>query len=125
MTAFQVARDAGVPGEALVLEMYMSGEMEMVFESFRKTGFFRASEAHGSTAVFGGITRTLELDHAAMAETFRTVLHDIQSGGFARRFQDEERDGYPMLGLARELMHRPNAMTDAEDHVRDGTRDIP
>ena len=125
MTAFQVARDAGVPGEALVLEMYMSGEMETVFESFRKAGFFRASEAHGSTAVFGGITRTLELDHAAMAETFRTVLHDIQSGGFARRFQDEERDGYPMLGLARELMHRPNAMTDAEDHVRDGTRDIP
>ena len=55
MIAFEVARDAGVPAEALVLEMYMSGEMEAVFQGFRETGFFRASEDHGPTAVFGGI----------------------------------------------------------------------
>jgi len=38
MMAFEVARDAGVLGEALVLEMYMSGEMEAVFRSFREQG---------------------------------------------------------------------------------------
>jgi ketol-acid reductoisomerase len=118
MIAFEVAREAGVPAEALVVEMYMSGEMETVFESFRKVGFYRASEAHGSTAVFGGITRTLEMDHAAMAASFRKVLDDIQSGGFARRFQEEERSGYPMLGLAREIMHRDCAISAAEKHVR-------
>jgi hypothetical protein len=58
MMAFEVAREAGIPGEALVLEMYMSGEMEAVFQAFRETGFFRASEDHGPTAVFGGITRS-------------------------------------------------------------------
>ena len=119
MIAFEVAREAGVPAEALVIEMYMSGEMETVFESFRKVGFYRASEAHGSTAVFGGITRTLEMDHAAMAASFRKVLDDIQSGGFARRFQEEERSGYPMLALAREIMHRDCPITAAEDHVKD------
>src|SRR5262245_4686739 len=118
MIAFEVAREAGVPAEAVVLEMYMSGEMETVFESFRKAGFYRASEAHGSTAIFGGITRTLEMDHAAMAASFRAVLEDIRSGGFARRFQDEERSGYPMLGIARGMMHRDSAITTAEDHVR-------
>jgi ketol-acid reductoisomerase len=118
MIAFEVAREAGVPGEALVVEMYMSGEMETVFQSFRETGFFRASEAHGSAAIFGGITRTLEMDHAAMAASFRTVLEDIQSGGFARRFQEEERNGYPMLALAREIMHRTSGITADEDHVR-------
>jgi ketol-acid reductoisomerase len=118
MIAFEVAREAGVPAEALVLEMYMSGEMETVFESFRDVGFFRASGAHGSTAIFGGITRTLEMDHAAMAGSFRTVLGDIQSGGFARRFQEEERNGYPMLALAREIMHRTSGITAAEDHLR-------
>jgi ketol-acid reductoisomerase len=118
MIAFEVAREAGVPAEAAVLEMYMSGEMETVFESFRKAGFYRASEAHGSTAIFGGITRTLEMDHAAMTASFRAVLEDIRSGGFARRFQDEERNGYPMLELAREMMHRDCAITAAEDHVR-------
>jgi ketol-acid reductoisomerase len=118
MIAFEVGCEAGVPAEALVLEMYMSGEMETVFESFRRTGFFRASESHGSTAIFGGITRTLDMDHAAMAARFRNVLADIQSGGFARRFQDEERSGYPMLGLARSIMHRDCPMTAAEQHVR-------
>ena len=118
MIAFEVGCEAGVPAEALVLEMYMSGEMETVFESFRRTGFLRASESHGSTAIFGGITRTLDMDHAAMAASFRNVLADIQSGGFARRFQDEERSGYPMLELARDIMHRDCPMTAAEQHVR-------
>jgi hypothetical protein len=95
-----------------------SGEMETVFESFRNVGFFRASEAHGSAAIFGGITRTLEMDHAAMAASFRNVLEDIQSGGFARRFQEEERNGYPMLALAREMIRRECPISAAEDHVR-------
>ena len=47
MVAFEVGREAGIAPEALVLEMYMSGEMETVFRSFREIGFFRASEDHG------------------------------------------------------------------------------
>jgi ketol-acid reductoisomerase len=85
MMAFEVARDAGVPAEALVLEMYMSGEMEAVFQSFRESGFFRASEDHGPTAVFGGLTRSLEMDREGMAESFRKVFGDIRNGGFAKR----------------------------------------
>jgi ketol-acid reductoisomerase len=118
MTAFDVARDAGVPGEALVLEMYMSGEMEAVFQGFRESGFFRASEDHGPTAVFGGLQRTLEMDREGMAESFRKILEDISSGGFARRFQEEARNGYPMLEFARAMMHGGSPITDAESQVR-------
>ncbi|MEX2221251.1 MAG: NAD(P)-binding domain-containing protein [Candidatus Rokuibacteriota bacterium] len=118
MMAFEVARDAGVPAEALVLEMYMSGEMEAVFQSFRQSGFFRASEDHGPTAVFGGITRSLEMDREAMAESFRKTLEDIKSGGFAQRFQDEARNGYPMLEFARAMMHGGSPITEAEDRIR-------
>ena len=53
MVAFEIGREAGISPEALVLEMYMSGEMEAVFRGFREIGFFRASEDHGPTAVFG------------------------------------------------------------------------
>jgi ketol-acid reductoisomerase len=118
MMAFEVARDAGVPGEALVLEMYMSGEMEAVFQAFREQGFFRASEDHGPTAVFGGIMRSLEMDREAMAESFRKVYADIQSGGFAKRFQDEARNGYPMLEFARAMMHGGSPITEAEERIR-------
>jgi len=118
MMAFEVARDAGMPAEALVLEMYMSGEMEAVFRAFRESGFLRASEDHGPTAVFGGITRSLEMDREAMADRFRQVLEDIRSGGFARRFQEEARNGYPMLEFARAMMHGGSPITEAEDRIR-------
>jgi ketol-acid reductoisomerase len=118
MTAFEVGREAGIPAEALVLEMYMSGEMEAVFEGFRTNGLFKASEAHGPTALFGGITRTLELDREALATRFRAVLEDIRSGAFARRFQQEAQAGYPMLAIAREMMNGQSPITDAEGQVR-------
>src|SRR6476646_5090770 len=118
MMAFEVAREANIPAEALVLEMYMSGEMEAVFQAFRETGFFRASEDHGPTAVFGGITRSLEMDRDEMSDRFRRVLEDIKSGGFARRFQDEARSGYPMLEFARAMMHGGSPIGEAEDRIR-------
>jgi ketol-acid reductoisomerase len=118
MAAFEVGREAGLPPEVLVLEMYMSGEMETVFRGFRESGFFRASEEHGPTAVFGGMIRTLELDIEGMTARFRAVLEEIRSGAFARRFQDEARNGYPMLEAARMMMHGPSPMADAEDRVR-------
>jgi len=118
MIAFEVARDAGVPGEALVLEMYISGEMEAVFQSFRESGFFRASDDHGPTAVFGGITRSLEMDRDEMTARFRKTFEDIKSGGFAKRFQDEARNGYPMLEFARAMMRGGSPITEAEDRIR-------
>jgi len=118
MTAFEVGRDAGIPAEALVMEMYMSGEMEVVFRSFREAGFFRSSEDHGPTAVFGGMTRTLEMDREAMMASFRAILEDIKTGGFARRFQDEAKNGYPLLAMAKAMMHGDSPMTDAETRLR-------
>jgi ketol-acid reductoisomerase len=113
-----VGRDAGIPAEALVLEMYMSGEMEIVFRSFREAGFFRSSEDHGPTAVFGGMLRTLEMDRDAIMTSFRATLEDIKSGGFARRFQEEAKNGYPMLDMARAMIHGPSPITDAEARLR-------
>lgn len=118
MMAFEVGREAGIPAEALVMEMYMSGEMEAVFESFRKTGFFRASEDHGPTALFGGLTRTLEMDREGMATSFRAILQDIRSAGFAQRFQDEAQAGYPILAMAKAMIHGSSPITDAEGVLR-------
>src|SRR5258705_6734176 len=118
MMAFEVARDAGIPSEALVLEMYMSGEMEAVFQAFRESGFFRASEDPQPTAAFGGITRSSRTERRELADRFRRVLEDIKSGGFARRFQDEAKSGYPMLEFARAMMHGGSPIGEAEDRIR-------
>ena len=125
MTAFEVGRESGLPPEVLVMEMYMSGEMETVFRGFRETGFFRASDEHGPTAVFGGILRTFDLDREAMADRFRAVMQDIRSGEFARRFQDEARNGYPVLEVARGMIQGPSPITDAEERLRKATEPPP
>jgi ketol-acid reductoisomerase len=118
MVAFDVGCAAGLPPEALVLEMYMSGEMEKVFQSFRETGFLRASEDHGPTALFGGITRTLAMDRDAITASFRSIMEDIQSGRFARRLQDEAENDYPMLAVARSMLRGSPPITMAEESFR-------
>jgi ketol-acid reductoisomerase len=118
MVAFEVGREAGIAPEALVLEMYGSGEMEAVFRGFRETGFFRASEDHGPTAVFGGMSRVLELDREAMADRFRAILDDIRRGAFARRFQEEAAAGYPILDMARAMMNGTSPISEAEERLR-------
>jgi len=92
--------------------------MEEVFQAFRQTGFFRASEDHGRTAIFGGITRNLAMDRGALAESFRKILRDIKNGGFAQRFQVEAESGYPMLEFARAMIHGPSPISDAENRIR-------
>jgi ketol-acid reductoisomerase len=62
--------------------------------------------------------RSLEMDREGMAESFRKVLEDIRNGGFAKRFQDEARHGYPMLEFARAMMHGGSPITEAEDRIR-------
>src|SRR6185295_15600717 len=47
LSTFDIGIDAGIPPEAMVLEMYMSEEMETVWRAFRTEGFMRASNAHG------------------------------------------------------------------------------
>jgi ketol-acid reductoisomerase len=122
MSAFAVGVDAGIPPEAMVLEMYMSGEMETVWQGFRQRGFFRASETHGPTALYGGFVRTMELLTSDIAVKFRETMEAIQSGEFARQFQAEREAGYPGLSQARSMSSEKSPVTQpivqAEKRVR-------
>ncbi len=117
--AFEVGVEAGLPPEAMVLELYQSGEMAETFRRFADFGFYRAVGEHGATAQYGGYLRTLELDSAAMRDQFREVLADIRSGGFARRMQAEQDDGSPALALIAAITAGDDPMTRAENVVRD------
>ena len=83
-----------------------------------ETGFFRASEEHGPTALYGGIIRTLGMDREAIATSFRAILEDITSGGFAARFQEEAKNGYPMLNVAKAMVQEASPISIAEDRLR-------
>jgi ketol-acid reductoisomerase len=103
MATFTLGIEAGIPPEAMVMEMYMSGEMETVFQAFRQQGFFRAAELHGPTAMYGGFLRTMELMLSDIPSRFREIMEDIRSGTFAAKFQAEREAGYPTLAQAQEM----------------------
>lgn len=122
MSAFSVGVEAGIPPEALVMEMYMSEEMEMVFRSFREQGFFRASDSHGPTALYGGFVRTMELMTTDLGGRFQQTMEEIRTGEFAAKFQAEREAGYPTLNQAQAMTAEASPVTrpivDAESRLR-------
>lgn len=118
MSAFAIGQEAGLPPEALVSEMYMSGEMEMVFRAFREEGFFRGSSVHGPTALYGGFLRTMSFMASGLGDRFRETLAEIQSGQFARQFQAEREAGYPSLSMAQAMSTDDNPIAQAEIRLR-------
>jgi ketol-acid reductoisomerase len=118
-SAFQVGTQAGLPAEAMVVELYMSGEMARTLQAFADNGFFRSVTWHGLSATYGGFLRTTEIDLTAIQRHFGEILSDISSGGFARRFQEEQENGYPTLQAIEAITAGDDPMTMAERHVRD------
>ena len=116
--AFQVGVQAGLPAEALVLELYMSGEMAATLQAFADTGFMRSVALHGPTAAYGGFLRTLAIDRAAMQRQFQETLQDIRGGAFAARLQAEQAAGFPTMATIRQLVGGDDPMSAAEAGVR-------
>lgn len=118
LLGFEVGVEAGLPPEALVIELYQSGEMARTFQTFADQGFLPSISAHGLTASFGGFLSTMAIDRAAMERHFRQTLTDIERGHFAARFQQEQENGYPTLTAIRAITAEDNPMTLAERRVR-------
>ncbi len=108
MSLFAIGTEQGIPPEALVLEMYMSGEMESVFRAFREEGFTSSAYQHGNIAMFGGYLRVMELMQIGLPAQFRRIWEDIHSGEFARRYQEA------MAEDTSELMAQARALADGD-----------
>ena len=117
MAAFSLGVESGLPAESLVLEMYMSEEMEMVLRAFREKGFFNAASVHGPTALFGGYVRTMELMGSNLTDIFQHTYDEIRNGEFERKFEAERQAGYPQLKMAEELIS-DNPQSQAEARLR-------
>jgi ketol-acid reductoisomerase len=118
--AFELGVGAGLPPEAMVLELYQSREMATTFQAFAEEGFYRSVHGHGIVATYGGFLRTLDLDAEAMRRHFAATLDDIRSGGFACRLQAERDAGYPTLDAIAAITSGDDPMTEAEGRVRRG-----
>ncbi len=57
MSAVELLVDAGYPPEAVLVELYLSGEFAYSLEKIREVGMFRQMDLHSQTSQYGSITR--------------------------------------------------------------------
>jgi ketol-acid reductoisomerase len=98
LSAVQTLVDRGYPPEAVLLELYLSGELAYAFQKIAEVGMLEQMDYHSHTSQYGSITRSgrfADLD-ATLRERMGTVLEEIRSGRFAEEWS-RARDGFPEL----------------------------
>lgn len=114
--AFAVQVEAGLPPEAILLELYLSREPAEVFAQAAEVGLFKQMTLHSRTSQYGQVTARQRMDSTFIDEFIRSTLHDrIVSGAFAQEWSKEQAQGATVLErLIHELEGRSIARAEAD-----------
>jgi ketol-acid reductoisomerase len=107
----------GIPIEAIVTELVLSGEVERTYRLLREKGYAVQSEYHSPTSQYGQLSRRGRFDHLDFATTMRALADDIESGRFADEWDAERDAGYPTLRTLKE-QHAGPAIREYEADLR-------
>ncbi len=105
MTAIDTLVEAGFPPEAVLLELYLSGELAYSFEKIRQVGLVRQMDFHSHTSQYGTLTRSakfLDLD-PTLRSRMQEVLDEIRSGAFAKEWSGAQTESGEMFERVRAL----------------------
>jgi ketol-acid reductoisomerase len=98
----QTMVEHGIPIEAIVVELVLSGEVERTYRLLREVGFAAQSEFHSPTSQYGQLSRRGRYDHLDFRTTMEELTGDIESGTFADEWDAERDAGYPTLTALKE-----------------------
>ncbi len=117
---------AGIPLEAVMTELVLSGEVERSYRLVREIGYARQMDFHSPTSQYGQLSRREAFDHLDPMPRMKELVDDIASGRFADEWDAEARAGYPTLKRLKD-QHCGDAVKALEDDVRNrlGPRAIP
>jgi ketol-acid reductoisomerase len=93
----RIMLEQGVPIEAIVTELVLSGEVERTYRLVRLEGGAAQTVYHSPTSQYGQLSRAGRYGHLDMAATMRELVDDIVSGRFADEWDAERDAGYPRL----------------------------
>jgi ketol-acid reductoisomerase len=106
-----------IPIEAILTELYLSGEVERNYRLLREVGFARQLDFHSPTSQYGQLSRRGTFDHLDVLSRMRELIDDVASGRFAAEWDAESRAGHPRLAELRALHAGPAAQA-FEESVR-------
>jgi ketol-acid reductoisomerase len=107
----------GIPLEAIITELVLSGEVERTYRLLREEGFAAQSEYHSPTSQYGQLSRRGRYDHLDVRATMEELTDDIASGRFADEWDAERDQGYPHLAALKDA-HAGAAVHEFEASLR-------
>jgi ketol-acid reductoisomerase len=107
----------GIPLEAIITELVLSGEVERTYRLLREVGYAVQSEYHSPTSQYGQLSRRGRYDHLDLHTTMEAITADIESGRFADEWDAERDAGYPTLAALKE-QHAGPAVRAFEQDLR-------
>jgi ketol-acid reductoisomerase len=106
----QVMLERGVPIEAIVTELVLSGEVERTYRIVRLEGGAAQTTYHSPTSQYGQLSRAAAFSRFDLAATMRELVDDIASGRFADEWDAERDAGYPRLEAMRAKAMAPEIL---------------
>jgi ketol-acid reductoisomerase len=91
----------GIPLEAILTELFLSGEVERTYRLLRLEGYAAQMAHHSPTSQYGQLSRAGRFDHLDVAATMRELVDDIASGRFADEWDAESAADHPTLARLR------------------------
>jgi ketol-acid reductoisomerase len=98
-TAVDLLVEAGYPPEAVLVELYLSGELAYTFQKMREVGLLAQMDFHSQTSQYGSITRSAKFSDMAepLKERMKDALEGIRSGEFAAEWSGLQERGAEIL----------------------------
>jgi ketol-acid reductoisomerase len=122
-TMLEVGIEAGIPAEAMALDLYLSGEAAETLQAMADVGFYEQSKLHSRTSQYGGMMRSLALDREPMRQHLAMVAQEVKDGSFAKRWAEEQASGAKNFEQLRELAGKANPFTPIEERIKELIRE--
>lgn len=114
----EVMLERGIPLEAILCELFLSGEMERTMRRLRLQGYAGQLEHHSPTSQYGQLSRADRFDDVELVPIMQDITGAIADGSFADEWDAERDAGYERLERLKEEAAGP-AVRQWEAELRD------
>jgi ketol-acid reductoisomerase len=109
----------GIPGEIVVTELYLSGEIAGIFEDMAQEGLLGQLPNHSRTSQYGHLSRIDAFDRSGIESFIEEQLANIDNAGFAREWSTEQDLDLPGLKRLAERYENSDFIRDEQRAMED------
>jgi ketol-acid reductoisomerase len=105
---YEVLNEAVYSSEAIMLEMFTSGEIIEALKQVVKIGLMKQLKLHSRTSQYGQLSQLNRFADEQYVQKIKDRLEDIRNGEFAKEWSSEQKTGYPLFNkLNKEALKHP------------------